>query len=191
MRTLSMYCAISVFLLLSLLSTSAVSQSFRSRSADYGLAVGPWLGGNVSIDNVTVSKKLGFLLHGFADFYLIDKLSMGVYANYSSLSFEEADQTASMYEFGISIKPRILLPGGSVALKPGLEVGYRGESVNLHGVSDVKALAVNLSVECQFKTKGPVIPFAIVGFLAQPAGGNGDVSVTFAPLFFLGGGVAF
>ncbi|QQS36655.1 MAG: hypothetical protein IPM56_01485 [Ignavibacteriales bacterium] len=166
---------------------------FTKKNADYGIAIGAWLGGEVSLADLgmDIDKEVGFLLQSFIDFYLIEKLAFGVYANYSSLSFDDVDNTASMYEFGIAIKPRFILGTGSTAIKPGLQLGYRVESTDISGVDDVSAFGLNLSVEFQFNVKSNIMPFGVIGFLSQPAGGNDDTDVTFAPIFYLGGGVVF
>jgi hypothetical protein len=165
---------------------------FKNKTSDYGLAVGAWLGGEVYLEyyDVDINKETSILLQGFADFYLIEKLAMGVYVNYSSASFEETDETATIYEFGISIKPRFILSGGSLAIKPGIQLGYRGESVDIKGADDVKGFGVNLSIEFQFNIHSNIAPFGIIGFLSQPAGGSDDTNVTFAPIFYVGGGIS-
>ena len=178
-----------------LVNTATFSQNsyFMNKTADFGIAVAAWFGGEVNLEdlNVDINKETSFLLHGFADFYLIEKLAMGIYVNYSSSSFEEVDETASIYEFGVSIKPRFITSDGSLAIKPGLEIGYRGESVDVPGADEVQALGVNLSVEFQFYANNNFAPFGIIGFLSQPAGGSDDTDVKFAPIFYLGGGIAF
>ncbi len=181
--------------ILFLMNINVFSQNsyFANKSADFGIAVGAWFGGEVNLAdfNTDINKETSFLLHGFADFYLIEKLAMGVYAYYSNSSFEEVDETASIYEFGVSIKPRFITSGGALAIKPGLQIGYRSESVDVPGADDVAALGVNLSLELQFYTNDNFAPFGIIGFLSQPAGGSDETNVTFAPIFYIGGGIVF
>ncbi len=167
--------------------------SFSSKTADYGIAVGAWFGGEVSLADLDadIDKETGLLLQAFADFYLMEKLAMGVYVNYSNASFEETDETTDVFEIGGSIKPRFILSGGSLAIKPGLQIGYRTESIDIEGAEDIMGLGVNVSVEFQFATESNITPFGVIGFLSQPAGGNDDTDVTFGPIFYLGAGVAF
>jgi hypothetical protein len=169
----------------------AQDASFVHREQDIGFSAFAAFGGTVDTDFGKLTKETGVVIHAFGDFYLVDKLAMGVYANLGpSITVSESKETATMYEFGVSIKPRFVIRGGGVAVKPGLEIGYRVVSGKVFS-NDVRALALNGSVELQINTHSGVIPFLVVGIYSQPAGGNGDTNVTFAPLFYAGIGVSF
>jgi hypothetical protein len=172
--------------------TPITSGSF-GMNPDYGVSFGAWLGGEFYIEEFDfyIDKETSFMLQCFADFYLMEKLAMGIYANFSSLSFEDFDETASLYGFGISIKPRFILSDGSFAIKPGLLIGVRWITVDAPNLDTVGGLGINFSVEFQFRTSRTFIPYGIMGFLSQPAGGNEDTDLTFAPIFYIGAGVAF
>jgi hypothetical protein len=164
-----------------------------NKTADYGIAICAWFGGELYFEyyDRDISKETSFLLQSFADFYLMEKLAMGIYANFSSFSFEDYDETATIYEFGVSIKPRFILAGGSLAIKPGLQLGYRGQSSDISAADEVQGMGLNFSIEFQFNIGSNITPFGIIGFLSQPLGGNDATDVTYKPIFYFGGGIAF
>jgi len=160
--------------------------TFEGRSLDVGVTAGYWFGGNVVIQGVDVDKDGAFLLRLFADSYLVPKLAFGGYFNFSPYS--QAGVSITMFEFGASIKPKFIL-APDLAIKPGLNLGYRFTTSDF-GPAEISAFGINLSVEVQ-KSLSSVIVFGEFGFLAQPSGGNSDVEVTFAPIFYVAGGIAF
>jgi hypothetical protein len=169
----------------------AQSPAFFHPTEDIGASVIASFGGTIDTDFGELTKETGVVFHAFGDFYLIDKLAMGIYGNIGpSLSIAESDETATWYEIGASIKPRFVIRGGAVAIKPGLEIGYRGVTGKVF-TKDIRGFAVNGSVEVQINAHSSVIPFIVLGIFSQPAGGDGETNVTFAPLFYAGAGVAF
>ena len=118
------------------------------------------------------------------------KFAVGAYFNYSSFtaSYGGYDADADFYEFGIALKPRFIL-NATTAVKPGLNIGYRKLSVE--GYDDADGLGLNLSIEVQFMLEGGYVFFIDGGFLSQPAGGNDDVDITWAPIVYLAAGIVF
>jgi hypothetical protein len=160
--------------------------TLEGKTLDVGVTAGYWFGGNVVIQGFDVDKDGAFLLRLFADSYLMPKLALGGYFNFSPYSQEGISIT--MFEFGASIKPKFLL-APDLAIKPGLNFGYRFTTSDID-VAEISAFGINLSVEVQ-KSLSTVIVFGEFGFLAQPSGGNSTVEVTFAPIFYVAGGIAF
>ncbi|MBN2424546.1 MAG: hypothetical protein JXR46_14005 [Calditrichaceae bacterium] len=161
-------------------------QDIMDRTRDIGITAAYWLSGDISVEGGTTEKDGSFLLRTFADFYLMPKLAMGVYFNFAPYSQNDIDVT--LYEFGGSIKPKFMLDK-DLALKPGLNIGYRLSSSDLE-LFEIDALGLNLSVELQ-KQMDNMLIHGEFGFLAQPAGGNEWADVTFAPIIYFGGGITF
>jgi hypothetical protein len=105
---------------------------------------------------------------------------------------EDSDMEATMFEIGGSIKPRFPLADGSMVVKPGLNIGYRFYSSDFQVVEDSKGLGIDVSVEFQFDVNNIFVPYFELGFLSQPVGGtHGETDITFSPVIYFGGGVAF
>ena len=160
--------------------------TFEGKTLDVGVTAGYWFSGNVVIQGVDIDKDGAFLLRLFADSYLVPKVGFGGYFNFSPYS--QGGISITMFEFGASIKPKFFL-APDLAIKPGLNLGYRFTTSD-YDVAEISAFGINLSVEIQ-KSLSSVIVFGEFGFLAQPSGGNSTVEVTFAPIFYVAGGIAF
>lgn len=176
-----------------LVFTSVTQAQFSSRTMDIGIGAGYNLGGTVKVSGADLDMEGNFLLQAFADFYLVEKFSWGVYAKFGpGVKSDISTETATMYEFGMGLKPRFIVSDGKMAIRPGLEIGYRiiDLDVDAEGV-DVNGLGLNANVEVQFLTSSSIVPFGQIGFLTQPSGGNDFDDVTWAPMFYLMAGVAF
>lgn len=160
------------------------STDLEGKSFDLGVSAGYWFGGNVVIQGFDVDKDGAFLLRIFADSYLMPRFAVGGYFNFSPYSQEGVSIT--MFEFGAGIKPRFLL-APDFAIKPGLNIGYRFTTSDI-SAAEISALGINVSVEFQKAMPG-VLLFGEFGFLSQPSGGNADIEVTFAPIFYFTVGV--
>lgn len=173
-------------------TASTPPRNLMARTGEFGITGGLWLSGDVSIaaSGGTITKSTGVLLRIFYDSYVAEKFGVGAYANFSPISWE-GGAGATLIEFGGSLKPRFPLGDGGAVIKPGLNFGYRMISSDNPYADKINALGLNVSVEIQFASSGKIVPFAEVGFLAQPAGGNSGSDITFAPIIYLGGGIAF
>jgi hypothetical protein len=178
-------------------------KGFITRDYDLGISLGMWFSGNVNIDTDTtgidVDKQGSLLVRAFADAYVAPKFAVGVYGNYSKFTLKSSDYDASvsgtLFEFGVSLKPRFLL-SPEVAIKPGLNIGYRSTSrASMPGETNVDlsadGMGLNLSVELQIKLEGDYIFHIDGGFLSQPVGGTDDADVTWAPIMYLAAGITF
>ena len=161
-------------------------QDLSKKSFDTGITIAYWIEGTATVTGGDVTKGDAVLFRTFFDAYLIPKLAVGFYSNLSPHTV--AGGSVTSYEFGASIKPRFLI-GKTWAIKPGLNIGYRGTSgENSKYATD--GLGLNFSLEVQ-KALGVIIVHSDFGFLAQPAGGNSATDFTFAPIVYFGFGVAY
>lgn len=181
-----------IFFILNSASYAADSKNLQSREYDIGIAAGLWLPGTVWIGDDELDKDAGPLLRVFADMYVAPKFAVGAYGNYSSvsLSSEFVDVDGSFWELGVSFKPKFMV-SPDMAVKPGLNIGYRESSLDIDDFDTIDGLGVNLSVELQFALEGGYILFIDGGFLSQPVGGNDVYDVQWAPIVYLSAGIAF
>ena len=170
---------------------------------DFGISVGMLMPGEIGIARVgDIATSSSPIFKAHFDAYLIEKLSMGLFASYltmtmdhfkgSSETIPDAYNSATGFEVGFTIKPCFKLNEG-LTMKPGVECGYRNISPEV--LEDVEGGAVDgfalgANVEFKFKTGG-VSPFIMPGFISQPAGGNDFSDVTWAPIFYVAGGIEF
>lgn len=146
-----------------------------------------WLPGTINVEGFDADKSGGLLFRGFVDSLVAEKLTMGAFLNLAP-SVEVEEESASMYEIGGSLKYRAM--AGEMPLKIGINIGYRKMDSDIID-DEVEGLGINLSAELQFNTQGSFVPFIEAGFLTQPSGGNEDAEVTWSPIVYFGGGVAF
>ena len=129
-----------------------------------------------------------------ADVFLIPKLSMGVYMHVGSVKlsgdgpFAGSSESVTMMEFGGSLKGRFILGHGAVAVKAGVNIGYRMFTSGQERMDKVSAFGIGPSIEVQLATGSIVAPHIEIGFLSQPSGGNEYTDITFSPIFYLGAG---
>jgi hypothetical protein len=172
-------------------STNEVSKGMMARKHDIGVTGALWLGGEISVGGGRPEKDAGLLLRVFYDEFVMEKLGVGLYTNFSPMSAQGTSTGMTMIEFGGAIKPRFPIAEGKAVLKIGLNIGYRMVSSDLQAMDKIDAMGLNLTVEVQFATSSNLAPFIEMGFLAQPVGGNVDYTVQFPPIIYFGGGVAF
>ncbi|MBN2789627.1 MAG: hypothetical protein JXR69_05520 [Candidatus Delongbacteria bacterium] len=175
-----------IIVIILFMSTFLYSLDLKSKEYDLGFMVGLWMGGDVNIEGYSADKDGCLLIRGFADAYLIPKLAMGAYFNFSPATIETEDIT--VFEFGGSIKPRFLIRE-DLAIKPGLNIGYRTASGDEPEI-EMDGFALNLSIEVQKAMETMILSFE-GGFLSQPAGGNEWVEISWAPIMYLGAGLTF
>jgi len=173
-----------IIAIISMSFSNIFAVDLKAKQYDFGFVLGYWMSGDVSISGFTAEKEGSVLIRGFADAYLIQKLAMGVYFNFSPI--EQDGEEITVFEFGGSIKPRFFIQD-DLAIKPGLNIGYRSTSGEFD-LMETDGFGVNLSVEVQKALEKMVISFE-GGFLAQPAGGNEWIDLTYAPIFYIGVGV--
>ena len=164
-------------------TTQTSAKSFESRTMDIGLTAAYWLEGTVYVDGFGGTKDGSFLFRAFIDGYLMPKLAMGAYINFTPYSQDGIDITG--IEFGVSIKPRFII-NNKAAIKPGLNIGYR--SLSSDDIETVNGMAVNFSIEYQMMMDENIFHLEL-GILTQPVGGNEFIDFSWGPIFYLGGGI--
>jgi hypothetical protein len=169
----------------------AQTNDFASRDVDLVLTAAFLLpSDNISAEdyNIMLHQNGTFLGRLAVDFYLMPKMSMGVYTSVSPVSYGESGETATELDFGGSLKGRFLIAHGAVALKAGVNIGYRYIASKFKYADGVSGFSIGPSIEVQFATGSSIAPHIEIGFLSQPAGGNTYTNVTFPPIFYFGGG---
>jgi hypothetical protein len=173
------------------------TNDFASRDADiFATAAYLFPSSNISAGDygITLDQDGALLGRLGADVYIIPKLSMGVYMAMGSVklggegSFAGSSTSVMMMEFGGSLKGRFIVGRGAVAIKAGVNIGYRILTSDLERADKVSAFSIGPSIEVQFATGSIVAPHVEIGFLSQPAGGNEYTDITFSPIVYLGAG---
>lgn len=184
------------------LVSMASAGELENRPRDIGLYGGVLLPGSISIDagdlySIDVDTEMGFTLKAYFDQFVSPMFSVGVYGQYVSTSLSHKDTDveldAETYELGLTLKPKFII-SPTTAVKPGIEIGYRKlsrESLAPDDNTDAEGLALNMSAEVQFMLDSGYIFGLTFGFIAQPAGGNEDADVTWAPIWYAMGGIVF
>ena len=162
------------------------SLDLKNKEYDFGITLGYWMSGDVDISGYTAQKDGSFLFRVFTDAYLMPKLAMGVYFNFSPIGQEGID--FNILEFGGSIKPRFFVKE-DIAIKPGINFGYRITTSD-YEEAETDGFGLNLSIEIQKALDSLILSFE-GGFLAQPTGGNEWIEFTWAPIMYIGGGITF
>ncbi|MBN2041057.1 MAG: hypothetical protein JW864_13525 [Spirochaetes bacterium] len=170
-----------------LFTVSVLPASSETDTLDIGVSGNLWLSGTIDVEGYDLDKDAGFLFKGYIDTIIVDKICIGGFLHFAP-SVEIEDDSGKMYELGGAFKYRAML--GKMPLKIGIGVGYRKLTTDDLD-DDIEGLGINASAELQFDINQKFKPFVELGFLSQPAGGNDDVDVTWSPIFYLGGGVAF
>lgn len=159
------------------------------RSFAIGANVGILFPGTITIEDVDVDTDSGFAARLAGDFFLMPRLSMGLYLQMVRTSASEVDVDASMLGVGGTIVGHFGNPNGG-HFKAGVALGYQMSEIDTPGSSDVTGFGVGPLVEFVYPAGG-VSWLAHLSFITQPAGGNSDVDVTWGPIFTLGVGAEF
>jgi len=187
------------------------------RDYEIGFGLGMQTGGKIVTDvfdeNLNASGSL--LLKGFVDAYVVPKLAVGAYINYTSLPSKHSYDTwgtpvwdgytwdfpivtvsesysINIIEIGGSIKPRFFI-NERTAIKPGISIGYRQLSIDGSGFDsdNLQALGINPSCEIQYALNDRTVIFGELGAFTQPAGGNKNIGITFGPILYILAGITF
>jgi hypothetical protein len=194
--------AVVIALLFSIIfiSPTFAEDSLESRQRDIGLFGGVIFPGTINIDwgedDIDLDTQTGFMLKAYFDQFVSPVFGVGIYAQYVSttLEYEDLEADADMYEFGFGFKTKFMI-SPAIALKPGLEIGYRkSDRESLapgDDETDADGLAINVAAEIQFMFSNGYIFSLMPGFITQPVGGNDDTDVTWAPIIYLMAGIVF
>jgi hypothetical protein len=158
------------------------------RSFSIHAALGVALPGAIKVESTSYDTDAGFNLLAGADFFVIPRLSFGVYLQRFTSSAKEVNRDITMTAIGGSLTGRFGNPD-QPHFRAGLGLAYQMESAE--GFSkDATGFGIMPFVEGVYPVKDAAF-FAHLGLNAQPSGGNEDVSVTWSPIFQLMIGAEF
>jgi hypothetical protein len=178
--------SVMVILLMVLISTSAVQA--QKQSWNMNIKGGIILPGTVTVEGYDADTEMGWIGNLAFDALLAEKLSMGGFFYYSGITPEDFDEGANIMGIGGSLKARFTLKSG-MQIRPGVVFAYQMTSGD--AFDDVNGFGVGFTGEVVFPLKDFNAIVAEIGFISQPSGGNEDVEVTWAPIFYLTLGYEF
>jgi hypothetical protein len=174
------------FILLTLVLALGVSFTLAQTPESYSLnfKVGGLFAGKVNVGGLDIDTKMSPILKADLDGILMPKLSMGGYLLFTPVGIEDLDEKFNTLSLGLTIKPRFALNDG-LQLRPGVAIGYT--RISNDDVTDDPSSGLNVGFQVELmkainEKTGIVGEF---GFISQPAGGTGDVEVTFTPTIYL------
>ncbi|HCT31156.1 MAG TPA: hypothetical protein DIW31_10600 [Bacteroidales bacterium] len=137
-----------------------------------------------------IEKEGGIFLNAYADYNIVRKFAIGAYVNYGpTFKAKDIDADGSFFESGMQLKVRIF--AGNIKVCPALQIGYRTIKIEDIDALDTKGLAVNFNADIVIPINGKISLVPSVGFLSQPVGGNDVGDVSWAPIMYIGFGIAF
>ncbi len=160
----------------------------QSQTWNMNFKGGIMLPGTVTIEGFDVDTDMGWIANVAYDALVGEKVSMGGYFFYSGVTPEESDESANILAIGGTVKGRFTLSSGT-QIRPGLILAYQMTSGS--AFDDVTGLNIGFTGEVAFPLKDHKAIVAELGFTSQPAGGNSDADVTWAPIFYLTLGYEF
>lgn len=150
---------------------------------------GVMLPGTVTIEYIgDVDTETGWIINTAYDAMVAEKLSMGGYFFYSGVTEEISGEGANIMAIGGTIKGRFPMRGGN-QIRAGIILAYQMTSGDVF--DDVEGLNVGFTGEFVFPLQNKKAVVTEIGFTTQPAGGNSDADVTWAPIFYLTVGYEF
>jgi hypothetical protein len=149
-----------------------------------------WLGGKIHVDDVDINKEACSVFKLYLDGYLIPQLAVGAFFHFvPNMTAEDLSGSASSIEVGMAIRPRFFIEP-KTAFIPTIEFGYRNTSIDHYDKSQ-DGMALNADFELEHAISSKSVMFGSLGFFAQPVGGDGTISYSFAPIFYLNLGFGF
>jgi len=178
----------SVYMLLLVAAIVFSISTAQAQNWNMNFKGGVMMPGTVSIEGFEVDTETGWIINTAYDAMVAEKLSMGGYFFYSGITEESSGEGANIMSIGGTIKGRFKLQGGT-QIRPGIVLAYQMTSGDVF--DDVEGLNVGFTGEVAFPLKDNKAVVAEIGFCSQPAGGNSDADVTWAPIFYLAVGYEF
>ena len=160
----------------------------QNQSWNMNFKGGVMLPGTVTIEGYDVDTEMGWIINTAYDAMVAEKFSMGGYLFYSGIE-SEGGEPANILAIGGTLKGRFTMQSGT-QIRPGLILAYQMTTGD--AFDDVTGLDVGFTFEVAFplKKKHTAI-VGELGFTSQPAGGNEDADVTWAPVFYITIGYEF
>lgn len=157
----------------------------QEQSWNWNFKGGIMLPGTVTIEGFgDADTELGWIVNTAFDALVAEKFSMGGYLFYSGITEAESGESygANVLSIGGALRGRFKLQGG-IQLRPGIVLAY--QSTTGDAFDDLTGLNIGLSFDVVFPLKGFNAIVGELGFMTQPSGGNEDVNVTWAPIFYI------
>jgi len=139
--------------------------------------------GKPDVGGVELDTKVSPFFKVDIDGILVPKLSMGLFFLYTPIKVEDVDDSFNYFSVGMTIKPRFTLSGGT-QIRPGLAIGYNHIKNDLMD-DPSNGLNVGFQIEVAKKVNDKLGIVGEFGFASQPVGGDGNVDITFPPIFYL------
>jgi hypothetical protein len=173
-------------------SVGLAQSTLKERSRDFGISVGYIFEGSAYFaeDDEYSAHTGGPMLRLFYDKFVAEQFAVGLYSHTVPTDFPRytTETGALLAELGFAFKARFF-PGEKLAVKPGLNVGYRYYFADDDYVAG-DALGLNVSLELQYDMGASYLPYIETGFLSQPWGGNEYTDITYSPIMYVQVGLA-
>jgi len=173
-----------IMLLCFIMATMGLAQQ---QSWNMNFKGGILMPGTVTVEGFDVDTEMGWTANTAFDALLAEKFSMGGFFSYSGTE-SEGGESANILAIGGTFKARFTLKGGT-QLRPGLIMAYQMTTGD--AFDDVDGLDVGFTFEVVFPLQDHNALVGELGFTSQPAGGNEDADVTWAPILYLTFGYEF
>ena len=162
--------------------------ALQAQNWNMNIKAGAIFPGTVTIEGIDFGTETGWILNSAYDAILVEKLSMGGYFFYAGVTEEESGEGANIMTIGGTIKARCPLQSGN-QVRAGLILAYQMTSGDVF--DDVEGFNAGFTGEYVIALKNKKAVVVELGFTSQPAGGNADADVTWAPIFYLTVGYEF
>ncbi len=130
----------------------------------------------------------GLMLQLNLETMLAEKMSAGVLYSRANTAVSNDDTVINTY--GVTLKAHIN-PDKAIKIRPGIAIGYQTIEFDSSQSDNIKGLGIGAFIELLFSNIAGVDVVTELGFITQPAGGNEDIDLTFAPIMYLTGGINF
>jgi len=178
------------------LSSTVCADDFSTGESYTGVKVGYLGSGEVDLPGQNADQRSSFTAGLFFDFPFgasmhygvsADLLRMDWKADGASYRFEEQEM---LLDVGVNFKATIMSENGSLALRPGVGVGF-GALRRMDNFSGSNYLTMKAFSELVYFTAGDVSFLVDAGVWYAPNGGDNEHDIKIGPLFTLRFGIMF
>jgi hypothetical protein len=177
---------ISFFVLAFSVFAQDVPSSFTANIKGGLFMTGP---GKPNVGGTELDLKVSPALKLDLDGILVPKLSMGLFFLYTPMKLKDSDENNNFMSVGMTIKPRFTVATG-LQIRPGVAIGYN-HIKNKDMEDPSNGLNIGFQIEVSKTIQENLGIVGEFGFASQPVGGDGNVDITFPPIFYLCLGLEF
>jgi len=145
--------------------------------------------GKPNVGGTELELKVSPVLKADLDGILVPKLSMGLFFLYTPMKLKNSDISNNFFSVGMTIKPRFTVVTG-LQVRPGVAIGYN-HIKNENMIDPSNGLNVGFQIEVSKTMQNNLGIVGEFGFTSQPVGGDGNVDITFPPIFYFCVGIEF